>query len=149
MQVFEKNILGCFISSNMDDDKGEEFHPYIWGDLGIGELIKKLKSDKYGKDLSLILFQFYVNPIPYMASNIKDIESYRKSEGSIAASIIIDDTNFFLKSESERKTFIMDSMLQKLDLVKGVVTKKKLDTDIDLLKSDLRTIFDSTDIHKY
>jgi hypothetical protein len=147
------NIFGCFVSSgtaNFEDtqiikdlakEKGELFRAYIWGNEGIDIALKKLQHENYGKDLVLILFQFYVNPIPYQLAHIKEIESYRKKEKSIGIPIIVTDNNFFNKSEEGRYSFLKQSILQKMDLLGEVVKSKKLDTNIQLLKIDIEKVF--------
>ena len=149
----DKNIFGCFVSSgsaHFEDSqevkdiaiqKGEIFRRYIWGEKGISNILKKLNQDDYGRDLKLALFQFYVNPIPYLLQSIKEIEPYRKSEKSIGIPIVINDENFFSKSEESRYEFLKQSLFQKIDLLSVIVKKKKLDTKIDLLKADLEQIF--------
>ena len=137
----DENILGCFVSSSIGDEKGGLFRSYIYGENNLVEIIKFLKHNKYGEDLKLILFQFYVNPIPYLLEHLKPIENYRKSEKAIGIPIIVNDENFFSKSETERYDFLRESILQKLDLLEEMVKKKKLDTNMELLKSDLKNIF--------
>lgn len=150
-----ENILGCFVSSgfaHFEDSqeikdlaltKGASFRSYIYGESNLVEIIKILKHNDYGKDLELILFQFYVNPIPYLLEHLKPIENYRKNEKSIGIPIIVNDENFFSKSESERYNFLRESILQKLNLLGEVVKKKKLDTNMELLKSDLIKVFET------
>lgn len=146
------NFLGCFVSypslyhdatQQMKDfakEQGDLFSTYIWGEKGISNILKKLRNGDYGKDMAIILFQFYLKPIPYLLQNLKEIEPYRKNEKSIGIPIIVTDENFFTKSEEERYSFLKQSVLQKLDLLAEVVKKKKLDTNIDLLKSDLEKL---------
>ncbi|MDN5205231.1 hypothetical protein QQ008_27860 [Fulvivirgaceae bacterium BMA10] len=148
----DENLLGCFVSypSLMYDateiqkenakKQGDVFHSYIWGKKGICDHLKKLKHEDYGKDLVMILFQFYVNPIPYELENIKDIENYRKREKSIGIPIIVNDKNFFSQSQEGRHRFIKESILQKMDLLNEVVRSRKLDTKVDALKSDLQKL---------
>jgi hypothetical protein len=155
----EKNkFLGCFISgpatiydvNKTEKERTEEqthnseinklFCSYIWGENGINKTLIKLRSEEYGKDLSIILFQFYLNPIPYELEHLKEIEPYRKNEKSIGIPIIVTDENFFSKSEEERYSFLKQAILQKIDLLAEVVKKKKLDTRMDLLKSDIEKI---------
>ena len=57
-----------------------------------------------------------------------------------AVGIVVEDENFFFRSEIGRKQFLIESILSELDLVREVVKKKKLDTDIDQLKSDVDEI---------
>jgi hypothetical protein len=71
---------------------------------------------------------------------LKEIESYRKNEKSIGIPIIVNEDNFFSKSEEGRQEFLRQSIFQKLELLAEVVKKKKLDTDMELLKSDLEKI---------
>ncbi|MBO9620560.1 MAG: hypothetical protein J7539_16165 [Niabella sp.] len=148
----DKNIFGCYVSITQaapDADQqvkelliqqGRLFRNYIWGDEGICNILKKLNNESYGKDLKLALFQFYVNPIPMMEQSLKEIEAYRKNEKSIGIPIVINDKNFFSKSEEMRYSFLKQSVLHKLDLLAEVVKKKKLDTRMDLLKADLKEI---------
>jgi len=146
------NILGVYVggaSVYFEDDQQTKdlareqtnlFSSYIWGEKGISNILKKLKHKDYGKDIVLILFQFYINPIPYLKDNLKEIENYRKAEKSIGIPIIVTNENFFGKSEEERNSFFETSILQKLDLLGELVKKKKLDTDIKLLKANLSDI---------
>lgn len=148
----KNNILGCYVSitqanpnadfetKSLAIEQGQLFRSYIWGENGINEVLKTLNHVDYGKDLSIILFQFYVNPIPYMRQSLKEIDGYRKKEKSIGIPIIIDNENFFSKSEEDRYSFLKQAILQKIDLLAEVVKKKKLDTRMDLLKSDIEKI---------
>ncbi|HSU28160.1 MAG TPA: hypothetical protein VLJ68_07250 [Chitinophagaceae bacterium] len=143
------NIFGCFLKVGFDPNLSEQdfvnldkaFTPYIWGEKGISHSLKKLKHWDYGKDLILALFQFNVKPTQAEIQKLKEIESYRKSEKSIGLPIIINDENFFSKTEEGRHNFLKQTILQKLDLLAEVVKKKKLDTRIELLKSDVKKIF--------
>src|SRR5690606_38008387 len=145
----DNNIfLGCFVSGpsvHFDDDErtietaekqGEQFRAYIWGEKGDKSLsitLKKLKYQDYGNDLKTILFQFFVNPIPYQRMHLKEIENYRKNEKSIAISIIIDDENFFMKNENGRINFLKETILSKVEKLSEKIKRTKLDTDIDKL----------------
>lgn len=142
------NIFGCFMKIGFDPNLTEQdfvnldkaFTPYIWGEKGISDTLKKLKHENYGKDLVLALFQFNVKPTPMELQRLKEIESYRKNEKSIGIPIIVTDENFFSKSEEGRYSFLKQSILQKLELLAEVVKKKKLDTKMDLLKADLEKL---------
>jgi hypothetical protein len=139
------NIMGCFVSITKsefgDDEQGREFRSYIWGQKGICDTLKQLNHKDYGNDLVLILFQFYVNPLPIQSEGLKEIESYRKKEKSIGISIVVNDENFFNKPEKDRHLFLRQSILRKLGLLSEVISRRKLDTKIDLLKSDLERIY--------
>lgn len=134
------NILGCFVSSNRKDEMAPNFDLYIWGDKGISKRLNVLINETYGIDMMLILLQFYVNPIPYLRQHLKEIEGYRRNEKSIGIPIIVNEENFFSKSESERFEFLKRSILEKLDLLSEVVRKKKLDTNVSLLKADVERV---------
>lgn len=145
----ENNILGFFVSNSADAqwseseidfafEQGRLFRNYLWGKNGFAETLKKLNKQDYGNDLVMILFQFYIKPIPEILENLKEIEPYRKKEKSIGIPIIVTDENFFSKSEKGRYSFLKKSILQKLELLANVVKQKKLDTKMDLLKSDVQ-----------
>lgn len=142
------NIFGCFFKVGFDPNLSEQdftglantFKAYIWGDKGICDTLKKLKHENYGNDLKLALFQFYVKPTSIELQKLKEIEPYRKNEKAIGIPIIVTDENFFSKSEEGRYSFLKQSILQKLDLLAEVVKKKKLDTKMEQLKSDLQEV---------
>ena len=142
-------IFGCFFKIGFDPHLSEQdfiklantFKTYIWGDKGICDTLKKLKQKDYGADLKLALFQFYLKPTPYELEKLKEIESYRMDEKSIGVPIIVNDENFFSKSEEERFNFLKRSILQKMILLNEVVKRNKLDTKMDLLKADLQKLF--------
>jgi len=144
----DESILGCFVSGptiSFDatpaeeieaDKQGVLFRSYIWGEKGIDNLFKKLKSQDYGNVLKLILFQFYINPHPIELDHIEEVESYRKNERSIGLSIIVNNQNFFNRTELERYQFLEKTILSRLDSLKNIVIQKKLDTKMELLKCD-------------
>jgi hypothetical protein len=148
----KENMIGCYVSTGGLDvgftkedevrasSQGELFRAYVWGENGISDRLRVLINETYGNDMELILLQFYVNPIPYLRQHLKEIEGYRKKEKSIGIPIIVNDENFFNKTESERFEFLKQSILQKLDLLAEVVRKKKLDTNIELLKADVERV---------
>ncbi|MXV50368.1 hypothetical protein GS399_05235 [Pedobacter sp. HMF7647] len=148
----KEKFLGCFASGpavlyeadqatkDMATEKGKLFRSYLWGKMGISDRLKKLKSDTYGKDLMIILFQFYINPLPLELQNLTEIEPYRKKEKAIGVPIIVTDENFFNKSEEGRHRFLKQSILQKLGLLAELVKRKKLDTKIEELRNDVEKI---------
>jgi hypothetical protein len=144
----DKNIFGCFFKVGFDPSLTEHdfanlantFKGYIWGDKGICDTLKKLNSEDYGNDLKLALFQFNVKPTAIELQRLKEIEPYRANEKAIGIPIIVNDANFFSKSEEGRYRFLKQSILQKMDLLEDVVKKKKLDTNMAQLKTDLQKI---------
>ncbi len=142
------NIFGCFLKIGFNPELiGQEainlaasVRPYIFGNKGIGDALKVLKYDDYGKDLVLILLEFYVKPSEEEINKLKQIGNYRKKEKSIGIPIIIDDENFFIKSEEERFNFLKETILQKMDLLEELVKEKKLDLNVELLKINLEGI---------
>ena len=93
-------VIGCFASYNMGEEGTKIFNSYIWHENSITDILSDLEYFKYGSDMKLILFQFYINPIPYLSQHLKEIESYRKNEKSIGIPIIVTTENFFDKSGS-------------------------------------------------
>ena len=122
--------------------KGDEFRSYIWGEKGIDVFLKSLSYVDYGKDLKRILFQFYIMPCDYERIHIKEIEQYRKKEKAIGIPIIV-ERSFFQFSETERRKFLVSSMLSKFNLLGNVVKNKKLDTNITKLVHDFTCKLDA------
>ena len=145
----DMNILAFFLSypslpidapedvSEEAIKKGDEFRSYIWGEKGIDVSLKSLSYVDYGKDLKRILFQFYIMPCDYERIHIKEIEQYRKKEKAIGIPIIV-ERSFFQFSETERREFLVSSMLSKFNTLENVVENKKLDTDIEKLIFDFK-----------
>lgn len=140
----EDNIFGCFVKTTADStlnnqeqvfEKGKLFRTYIFGEKGINHQFKELINSHYGDNLKLILFQFYV----YLLQDLEPVD-YRQKEKSIGIPIVINDENFFNKLEEDRYRFLKESILQKMDLLAEVVKKRKLDTDIEKLKHDLKEV---------
>ncbi len=150
----DANILAFYISyqslpidtpeevSEEGIKKGDEFRTYIWGENGIDVPLKSLLYSDYGNDLKRILFQFYIMPCDYERLHIKEIEQYRKKEKAIGIPIVV-ERSFFLLSETERREFIVSSMLSKFDLLRNVVKNNKLDTNITKLVHDFRDKLDT------
>ena len=149
------NIFGCFVSGpavygdsstetiNESERLGEEFVKFMWGSNRLCEILKQLKHQDYGTDLTIILFQFYLNPIPEQLSYLKEIGSYRRKEKSIGIPVIVDNHNFFTLSDIERRIKIVTILKQKLNLVESVIKRNKLDTKFNELKVDFSKILDS------
>lgn len=145
----DMNILAFFVSypsllvdapENAAEEaikKGDEFRSYIWGEKGVDVHLKSLLYADYGKDLKRILFQFYIMPCDYERMHIKEIEQYRKKEKAIGLSIVV-ERSFFLLSDTERREFIVSSMLSKFNILRNVVKNKKLDTNMIKLVHDFR-----------
>lgn len=150
----DMNILAFFLSypslpidasDEVSDEaikRGDEFRTYIWGEKGIDVLLKSLSYVDYGKDLKRILFQFYIMPCDYERIHIKEIEQYRKeieqyrkNEKAIGIPIIV-ERSFFQFSETERREFLVSSMLSKFTILGNVVRNKKLDTNMTKLVHD-------------
>ena len=150
----DQNIFGCFVSSSKSlrdkeiktehavVDKGALFRDYIWGESGICHVMKALKHEDYGKDLLLVLFQFYVNPPSFRLERLKEVAPYRKNEKSIGIPIVVNDENFFSGSEEERWRFLKKEILSKMKIVDSVKSRHQLDTNVERLSSDLTKLLD-------
>ena len=131
------NIIGFYGSFNMDDVANATFRNYIWGENGLANKLNSLKYSSYSDDIHLILFQFYVKPIPYLRESLKEIGNYRRKEKSIGISVIVDDNNFFKLDENGRYNFFRETLLNKIDLLSKKIKRNKLTLDIEKLKNDI------------
>ena len=133
----KQNIIGFYASFNHGETEEENVQKYLWGDNGLKNRLISLKSTDYGSDFNLILFEFYVNPIPYERKNLREIENYRRKEKSIGIPVIIDNENFFYKSEKERWLFLKGELLRKLKLLDSKIKRNKLDLDLKRLTNNV------------
>lgn len=124
-------------SAVKDGVLGEKF---ICDPNGIFAKIKNLKAKDYGLDIELVLFKIIFKPIPYLLANLKEIESYRKKERAIGIPIVLNDENFFLLSDNEKNVNLKNIIFKKIDLLEVIVKRRKLDTNIGLLKLDLEKV---------
>jgi len=122
------------------DGLDEEFRSYLSGKTGLSDKLGRLDYKEYGRDLMLILYQFYIFPSELSLQYIREIERYRPKEKAVGVSVIVTEENFFNKSEADRRAFLKGSILHGLDLVDKMVKRRKLDTDIQRLKSDVESI---------
>ena len=113
------------------------FCSYICGDAGFVRFLKKFQYSDYGQDLKRILFQFYVLPCDYERMHIKDIENYRKREKAIGISIII-ERDYFQYYDAQRKCILVSSIISKIEGLKEVIEKNRLDTNFEQLVLDLK-----------
>ena len=81
-------------------------------------------------------------PCDYERIHIKEIEQYRKKEKAIGIPIIV-ERSFFQFSETERRKFLVSSMLSKFNLLRNVVKNKKLDTNMTKLVYDFTCKLDA------
>lgn len=139
MKLENKEIIGYFLSGNMDDDSIHVFRKYIYGENGIKNKTDTLLSEDLFKELNLILFKFYINPIEYYLKNLEQV-SFSKKEKAIDYSIIINQENFFEKTEKERKEFIQNEILKGLHVMGEILKQKNILVNLDVLIKDFELI---------
>jgi len=134
-------MVGYYISTG-DEEVGSKFIPYVFGDNGLGKLIKEHISNKdYGDDLKLLLIQYYVEGkfSRYLPEEPK-LGNYKKKDRNIAIAIGVPCRLFHSRNEFERREFVVDSTLNAVNVVREKLEKKKLDINFDSLLSDLKEI---------
>lgn len=134
--IRDDNIFGFYASFMKGETEEEQVLQYLWGVSGLKEQLKSLKWQSFGDDIHLILFQIYVKPIPYLRNVLKEIGNFRRKEKSVGIQIILDQSNFFNLSETDRHKFFHITILKRLELLKEKVKRNKLDLDIEKLKTE-------------
>lgn len=135
----ENNLIGFYASFNTDESSQKNVMDYLWGENGLNSKLKTIKWLSYGEDFHLVLFEFYVNPIPYERNALREIGNYRRKEKSIGIPIILDEV-FFQLDEIDRQTFLKTIILNKLDLLKEKIKRNKLDLNIISLKQNVELL---------
>jgi hypothetical protein len=133
----DDNLIGFYASFMTPDSDQNLIKNYLWSEDGLKNKLSSIKWQTYGHDFHLILFQFYVKPIPALRNNLRKIENYRRKEKSIGVPIIIDEANFFSLNVIERQKFLTNTILIKIDLLREKVKRNKLDLDVSKLKEDI------------
>jgi len=147
----DEQLIGFFSSLSLPFDSseeedahiekmGEEFRGYLWGHEQLRDKLGGVRYQDYGEDLRLILFQFHVFPDDERLSQLKEIEPYRAKEKSIGINCIVNNVNFFDKTELERKKFLRQTILAKLGLLNEVIKRRKLDTKLEKLIADVQKL---------
>lgn len=132
----DDNIFRFYASFHSGESDQELVINYLWGDNGLNEQLKSLKWQSYGQDFHLILFQFYVKPIPSLCDALKEIGSYSRKDKSIGIPVIVDKDNFFKLTETDKQKFFHSTILKRLELLRQKIRRNKLDLDIEKLKTD-------------
>ena len=133
-------MIGYYVSCS--DEVCDMFKPYVWDKHGLDTLLKKKNAGKnYGKDLDLLLIQYYVEgkfssyiPVEPKPGN------YKAKSKDIAVAVGVTREAFHNCNEFERREFIVDSTINAINIVKKRLTKKKLDIDFDKLVRDVKGI---------
>lgn len=134
-------MVGYYISTG-DEEVGDRFIPYVWGDNGLGIGIKKDISNKdYGNDLKLLLIKYYVEGkfSRYLPHEPK-VNNYMSKCKDISVDIAVTKELFHDRNEFVRREFIVDSTLNAVKLVRDKLKKKKLDIDFEALINDLKEV---------
>ena len=133
--IADDNIFGFYANFMSGEPEKELVKQYLWGQNGLKEQLKSLKWQDFGQDFHLILFEMYVNPIPYLRDALKEMGNYRRKEKSIGIPIILDQ-DFFKLNEIDRHKFFHATILKRLELLKEKVKRNKLDLEIEKLKTE-------------
>ena len=131
----DDSIIGFYASFNHGETEVKSIKNYLWSENGLKNTLKSLEWQEFGSDLKLILFEFYVKPIPYERQQLKLVGNYRRKELSIGVPVILDDDNFFKLEENERQEFFRTTILERLTLVAEKVKRNNLDVNISDLKA--------------
>lgn len=134
-------MIGYYLNAG-DQEVSDMFSPYVWGKHGLDTLFKKTLSKKnYGRDLDLLLIQYYVEGefSSYVPAQPK-LGNYMKKSKDIAVALGVTPEKFHKRSEFERREFVVDSTLDAIKRVKARLSKKKLDIDFDKLIEDVQGV---------
>ncbi|MGS0749244.1 hypothetical protein [Halpernia sp. GG3] len=126
------------INIKLSMNRGEIFRKFLWGVEGLDKSLYSTELKNYSSDINLILFEFYLNPIPEQKIKYEQkIIDYRKKEKAIGIRFFITDNNFFKKNESERLFYIIEMILEKLYSLKEFCLKKKLSLNFPALITEV------------
>lgn len=135
-------IIGYFLKVGIGGDRADSlFSPHLFGERGFKTyLLKTLSQGKYGKDLELILIQYYLEgkSLPDNSPHEPRLANYSSKNKDIAIAFSVTRDKFYNVSNIKRRQFIVDTTLQAIDMVKGRLGKRKLDIDFETLRKDVK-----------
>lgn len=131
-------VIGYFLKSGIGDS-GVHFAEYIWGENGYEILLKEILLKYYGKDLRLLLIQYYVEEDykPDWSPDKPRLSNYSNKNKDIAVAFSVNKDKFHNVGEQERRQFIVETTLQAVDLVEARLGKRKLDINFKRLREDV------------
>lgn len=139
-----KNLFGCFVSATLplnrtenDEKLAKRFREFVLGESGISKKICVLPFSKYGAEVEFVLLKFYLNPIQIELDNILDVGRYRKREKSFDISIVFNASDNSDEDYLEWDGFAKKMIILRLHQLKQVISKKKLDTQMDAVIRDV------------
>jgi hypothetical protein len=134
-------MIGFFVGSG-DTTVGEMFTPYLWGSNGLANLLEPLKKKNYGSSLKLLLIEYYVEGEHSSAFNVPHIKvsNYSSKNKDISVKVPVRRIVFHDTDDLLRRKFLLQTTLEAIELVRIRLERKKLDVDIQRLRSDVEAI---------
>jgi hypothetical protein len=137
----DQKFVGILVAFEIKEKQKEIIKEYFWGKNGLSSKLAKLKRKDYGIDVEIILFQFYINPIPYLRNNLKEIANFKRKEKSFRIPVILNFGKFNRLADKEKELFMRKTLLNKLDLLYVRKNRNNFDLNIDKLKHDIELLF--------
>jgi hypothetical protein len=115
------------------------FMPYMWGKQGLRELIEAhVNTASYGDGLKLLLIKIYVEGrFNIHAPENLIVEKYSRTKEETSAAFAIRQTDFYNKSEEERKSFLATMVQASVDKVRLKLEKRLDGFDFNLLQKNI------------
>jgi hypothetical protein len=134
------SLFGYFIKAG-DDKVSELIAPLIWGREGILSLLESVSKKDYGRDLELVLIQYYVEgEFPVHGPEEMKVGRYSSKEKNIAVAITVHKHNFHNLERNDRKDFVSKTSLDAFEAVAKKLSKRKLYFDFENWINDIKEV---------
>lgn len=133
-------MVGYFVLAS-SGDLPRAIEPYLWGAGGIARLLKELRNNHYGDDVSLILIKYYIEgtlPMPIPPDLL--VGRFHPKDKSIGVVVPATRDMFDSGRYAGPRQFLADTTLAAIAAVAAKYSKKRYDTDFPALQRDVAQI---------
>lgn len=116
---------------------GGAFRDFLFHETRIADVLKEVRASAYGADLRRIVLNFHITPSAEDLQDVRPTSDFRKRDHAVEVGIVV-EREFFAWSLEERRTWVIDRILERVEALRPLVARRKLDTRFDALIGDLR-----------
>ena len=139
--ALDKHAMVGFFVLQSGGDLPRKIERHLWGSNGLAEVMKELRYSEYGKDLQLILIEYYIEgTIPTPIPTDLVVGRFHPKDKSIGVVVPATRDMFDSGRYAGPRQFLADTTLAAVAAVAAKYSKKRYDTDFVALQRDVARI---------
>jgi len=122
-----------------------KIYDILWqNDDSLESKLKNFTYIHYGDKIKCFIFFYSLlpNEVEKQGYDKIPLTKYVKTDKAIIFHIILDDNNFYHLGEAGRMQYLKETIISGLNLSRKIIAKKKLDTNIEKLISDVSKVLE-------